>query len=52
VARAFTKGSPSGIAIHTPCPTDRLRDMTCELTMLGGKVVHKASVTPITIAAR
>jgi predicted amidohydrolase YtcJ len=33
-------------------PTDRLRDMKCELTMLGGKVVHKASVTPITIAAR
>jgi predicted amidohydrolase YtcJ len=33
-------------------PTDRLRDMSCELTMLGGRIVHKAPVTPITIAAR
>ncbi len=31
-------------------PTDEIKDLKCQLTLLGGKIVYKAPGTPVTVS--
>lgn len=31
-------------------PTDEIKDLKCQLTLIGGKIVYKAPDTPVTIS--